>query len=103
MVFFDHIDADLADAVRQFSGAGVRRVLAIAMPAARLTPGDAWWLLSEGASDVFAWDHSATPADEVAARLRRWAEVEEILESSVVRDNLVGTSPAWSRVLRQII
>jgi len=103
VVFFDHIDADLADAVRQFSGAGVRRVLAIAMPAARLTPGDAWWLLSEGASDVFAWDHSATPADEVAARLRRWAEVEEILESSVVRDNLVGTSPAWSRVLRQII
>ena len=97
------MDADLADAVRQFSGAGIRRVLAIATPTARLAPDDAWRLLSEGASDVFAWDHSARPADEVAARLRRWTEVEEILESSVVRDNLVGKSPAWSRVLRQII
>jgi transcriptional regulator with GAF, ATPase, and Fis domain len=103
LVFFDCMNANLADTVRQFSGAGIRRVLAIATPRASLAPDDAWRLLSEGASDVFAWDHSATPADEVAARLQRWAEVEEILESSVVRDNLVGKSPAWSRVLRQII
>jgi transcriptional regulator with GAF, ATPase, and Fis domain len=103
VVFFDHMDDDVARAVRQFSGVGIRRVLAIATPATRLAPGDAWSLLSEGASDVFAWDHSAQPADEVAARLRRWAEVEEILRSSVVRENLVGDSPVWSRVLRQII
>jgi transcriptional regulator with GAF, ATPase, and Fis domain len=103
VVFFDHMDADLAYAVRQFSGAGARRVLAIATPTAALAPHDAWWLLAEGASDVFAWDHSATPAEEVAARLQRWAEVEEILESSAVRDSLVGNCPAWSRVLRQII
>ena len=103
VVFFDTIDADLANAVRQFSGGGIRRLLAIASPAVRLAPDDAWRLLAEGASDVFAWDHSAKPADEVAARLRRWAEVEEIVQSSAVQDNLVGTSPAWLRVLRQIV
>jgi transcriptional regulator with GAF, ATPase, and Fis domain len=103
VVFFDTMDADLANAVRLFSGGGIRRLLAIASPAVRLAPDDAWRLLAEGASDVFAWDHSAKPADEVAARLQRWAEVEEIVQSSVVQDNLVGTSPAWLRVLRQIV
>jgi transcriptional regulator with GAF, ATPase, and Fis domain len=103
VVFFDTIDADLAHAVRQFSGGGINRLLAIASPAVRLAPDDAWRLLAEGASDVFAWDHSAKPADEVAARLARWAEVEEMLQSSVVGDNLVGASPAWLRVLRQIV
>jgi transcriptional regulator with GAF, ATPase, and Fis domain len=97
------MNADLAHAVRQFSGGGIRRLLAIAAPTVRLAPDDAWRLLAEGASDVFAWDHSAKPAEEVAARLRRWAEVEEIVQSSAVQDNLVGTSPAWLRVLRQIV
>jgi transcriptional regulator with GAF, ATPase, and Fis domain len=103
VVFFDTMDADLANTVRQFSGGGIRRLLAIASPAVRLAPDDAWRLLAEGASDVFAWDHSAKPADEVAARLRRWADVEEIVQSSAVRDNLMGISPAWLRVLRQIV
>jgi len=103
VVFFDTMDADLAHAVGQFSGGGIRRLLAIAMPAAGVAPDDVWRLLGEGASDVFSWDHSTNPADEVAARLQRWAEVEEILQSSVVQDNLVGTSPAWLRVLRQIV
>jgi transcriptional regulator with GAF, ATPase, and Fis domain len=103
VIFFDRPDGDLMHAVRQFSEGGTGRVLAIATPEATLTPHDAWRLLSEGASDVFAWNHSSEPADEVMARLQRWAEVEEILQADIVRDNLVGDSPAWLRVLRQIV
>ena len=103
VVFFDRIDADLAAAVREYSAFGVRRVIAIAVPSAGLASADAWRLLSDGASDVFSWNDAAKSAEKVAARLRRWAEVDEILRSSLVQDNLIGESPAWSRVLRQII
>ncbi len=103
VLFFDSVDADLAREVRNLTRGGISRMLAIATPAAILAPDDAWWLMSEGASDVFSWDHSTGPADEVAARLRRWADVEATLRSEVVQANLVGESPAWLRVLRQII
>lgn len=103
VLFFDSVDADLAREVRNLTRGGISRMLAIATPAAILAPDDAWWLMSEGASDVFSWDHSTGPADEVAARLQRWADVEAMLRSEVVQANLVGESPAWLRVLRQII
>jgi transcriptional regulator with GAF, ATPase, and Fis domain len=59
--------------------------------------------LQAGATDVFAWDHSHEPAREVAARFERWTQVDELVQSSSVRDNLVGQSPAWIRVSRQIV
>lgn len=103
VIFFNRVDADVALEVRHLTSEGNGRVLAIATPATILAPDDAWRLMSEGASDVFAWDHSAGAADEVAARLQRWADVEGILQSEVVQANLVGESTVWLRVLRQII
>jgi transcriptional regulator with GAF, ATPase, and Fis domain len=103
VVFFDHLDPGLAGAVREYSAFGARRLIAIAVPSAGLAPADAWRLLSDGASDVFSWNDTAKSAEKVAARLQRWAEVDAILGSSLVQDNLIGESPAWSRVLRQII
>jgi len=78
-------------------------VLAIALSRTGMKPTDIWRLLSAGASDVFAWDHSDDPAREIAARFERWQMVDEILRSPLVKDNLAGQSPAWIRSLRQIV
>lgn len=103
VVFFDEITTQLLDLLREGTCRGMERVLAIALSGERIKPAAVWSLLGAGASDVFAWDHSSNPAREVAARFQRWANVDEIVRSPLVRDNLVGQSAAWLRSLRQIV
>ncbi len=101
ILFFDEITSRVCDLLREVSRNGVGRVLAIVASRAELTNGNAWRLLRAGASDVFAWDHFADPAEEVAARFRRWDKVDALVGS--VQNNLVGESRAWITTLRQIV
>jgi len=39
----------------------------------------------------------------VAARIERWQAVDAVVEAPVVRDNLIGRSPAWIAVLRYVV
>ena len=94
---------DVCDLVREVSRSGVERVLAIATSRRALDNGSAWRVLQAGASDVFAWDAVDNPAAVIAARLRRWQAVDQLLQSPLVRNNLVGRSPAWLAVLRQTV
>ncbi len=87
--------------VRGHSRHGLRRVLAIG--GAPLTGEAAFALRHAGASDVFSWLDNSDTAAQVAARLARWAEIDEILDSALVRKNLVGRSAAWIKLLRQVI
>ncbi|HKX33232.1 MAG TPA: sigma 54-interacting transcriptional regulator [Blastocatellia bacterium] len=103
LLWFDGVTADLCNFLSTASGHGLRRVLAVARSRSDLDHRGIWRLLQAGASDVFAWDHSADPAREVAARFERWGEIDEITQSSLVRSNLAGRSPAWVRVMRQIV
>lgn len=103
LLFFDRVTPELMDLVRELSGFGLRRLLAIAVSAPLMAGDDAWLLLRNGASDVFFWDHSPEPAAEIAARLERWRAVDELVESPLVQQRLVGRSPEWVRVLRQVI
>jgi transcriptional regulator with GAF, ATPase, and Fis domain len=103
IVFFDEITSQLPDLLREASRGGMERVLAIGLSASGLKPAGIWSLLSAGASDVFAWDHSHEPAREVAARFERWERVDEIVRSPLVKGNLAGQSAAWIRSLRQIV
>lgn len=103
IVFFDEITNQLFELLRAASRRGLERVLAVALKRADLKTTGAWRLLQAGAADVFAWDYSREPARAVAARFERWAQVDELIQSPLVRDNLVGQSPAWIRVLRQIV
>jgi transcriptional regulator with GAF, ATPase, and Fis domain len=48
-----------------------------------------------------AWDMLEVPSQEIAERLERWQVIEELLASPVVKENLIGGSLAWTRVLRQ--
>lgn len=66
-----------------------------------------WPLIQHGAADVVVWDCKDDPSGEtivaVAERLKRWQEVDTILDGELVRRNLIGDSPAWRAVLRQLI
>jgi len=93
----------VCDLVREVSHHGIERVLAIATSHAALDHAGAWRVLQAGASDVFAWDAVDNPAAVIAARLRRWQSVDQLLQSPLVRNNLVGHSAAWLTVLRQIV
>ena len=79
------------------------RVLAVSLGAARLPATVSWQLLAAGAADVLEWDAHPNPANRIAARWERWVQIEELLESSVVRSNLIGNSPAWLALLREVI
>jgi transcriptional regulator with GAF, ATPase, and Fis domain len=89
--------------LRTAGARGRQRVLAIALTGATLDSSEAWSLLRSGASDVVRWDEVNPPARDVAARLHRWAEVDRILNSDMVRQRLIGDSPNWIALLRQTV
>jgi transcriptional regulator with GAF, ATPase, and Fis domain len=103
LVLFDKENPELIDVVQNCSQQGFDRVLVVAVHKAALTGGTPWKLMQAGASDVVAWDSIEDPAASIAARLQRWKAVDDLVNSALVRDNLVGRSRAWVCVLRQVI
>ena len=102
IVFFNEFSNELLDLLRETSRRGLERVLAISLSRA-IAPELSWDLLAAGAADVFAWDRCHNPAQEIAARFQRWEQVDEIVRSPLVQENLAGQSPVWIRSLRQIV
>jgi transcriptional regulator with GAF, ATPase, and Fis domain len=82
---------------------GRRQILVLIPNSSILKNGEVWRLLQAGAADVLVWDRLLSPAHDIAERLQRWQAVEDILSSALVKENLVGSSVAWIRVLRQCI
>jgi transcriptional regulator with GAF, ATPase, and Fis domain len=103
LVFFERFTPDLPTLVGRLSRGGRNHVMVVATRSAALADRRCWALLRAGADDVFAWDHSATPADEIAARLLRWERLDALLGSPAVRERLVGDNPRWRGLLRQIV
>ena len=103
LLFFDTVSPELCDLVREISGAGVERLLAIGATQSALLGAGSWLLLRAGASDVVGWDHSADPAAEIAARLGRWEAVDALARSPLVQNILVGRGLVWTRVVRQVV
>jgi hypothetical protein len=103
ILFFDRPNHDILSVVRDLSRGGIERVLAIAAAGSALIDGFAWSLLEAGASDVFAWEHSDSVPGEIAARLERWQEVDALVASPVVQQQLAGRSSAWIRSVRQVV
>ncbi len=88
-------------AIRELS-AGGRRLLAVAGDAGQLSAGQAWRLLDHGAAEVMVWEGPAS-ARAAAARILRWGQTEELLDSPKVRELVVGDAPAWRAALRQVV
>jgi len=102
VVLFDRLTPRLFEVLHSQRG-GLARVLAVSLDPQRLPPEGIWNLLAAGASDVIAWHHHPDPATGIAARLERWAAIDAIVDAPLVRDNLVGRSPAWVTALRRIV
>jgi DNA-binding NtrC family response regulator len=98
----DALDLDSCSVIRQASQNGVSRLLAIITQNINEIE-DAWKALEMGASDVLFWDETPDPADVVRARLQRWQEVDSLLTSREVSSMLVGESPLWLAVMRQVV
>ena len=102
LVLFDAFTPDLADWIRERSGRGEERLLAVGTREA-LSRGAGWRLLAAGAADVLPWPDLPGAAETIAARFARWEEVDRLVGSAVVTKNLVGRSLAWRSALRQIV
>ena len=97
------VSRDACEFVRSVCAQERMRILAIVANAKEKQRDYAWQLLHAGASDVLAWCDLRQPGDTIAARLTRWQEIDAIVTSPLVRNNLVGRSRAWTRVLRRLV
>lgn len=103
ILFFDEPGTEVFDFLREFSRNGQERVLALAFRHSELKNGVTWDLLRAGASDVFAWEHSSEPAAEAALRFARWAAIDMLVNSALIKENLAGESMIWKRLLRRVV
>jgi transcriptional regulator with GAF, ATPase, and Fis domain len=103
LLLFDTEAPELVDRVRERSGHGRERLLAVGTGREAFSRGAGWKLLEAGASDVLAVTDPAVAAEVIAARFERWQEVDHLVGSNVVTRNLVGQSLAWRSALRQIV
>ena len=102
IVLVDQINKSVCDFVRKASIGGIHRVLVVYLPSPRSQCGSVWHLLSAGAADVLAWENIQELMPQIVARFERWKTVDKLIESPVVQENLIGSSPAWLRVLREV-
>ncbi len=103
VLFFKEITPQLCDFLCNISCRGTDRVLGIAVCNTSSSYEGFWHLLKSGASDVFAWDHYQNPAIEVSLRFKRWDAIDRLVYSELVQKNLIGQSPAWRSIIRDIV
>jgi transcriptional regulator with GAF, ATPase, and Fis domain len=89
-------------ALDSLTAQGADRVIAVWVGRERLPPATCWRMLDRGAADVLYWSGAQT-LSHALSRLRRWQEVDTILESDVVTDRIVGRGRSWRAVLRQVV
>jgi transcriptional regulator with GAF, ATPase, and Fis domain len=102
LLFFSEAGPHLLQKLAALRAAGAERVLALGVSA----PPDqacAWQLLCAGASDLLSWNNTEDVAMAVAARLARWRQIDELVDSPLIAGSLVGKSPRWQSTLRQVV
>lgn len=78
-------------------------MLAVATARDGLPQGTIWRLIRAGAADVLVRNEHPALADALAERIQRSREIETLCQSPEVRDSLVGDSPAWRRLMHQVV
>jgi transcriptional regulator with GAF, ATPase, and Fis domain len=101
LLFFDGATDDLR--LRLSERARDAQVIAVGTRRGSLARGTALDLLSAGASDVVQLGDPAVIAKAIAARFRRWAAVDRLIDSAVVRKNLIGDHARWRAFLRRVV
>ncbi len=101
LIAFDRLDDGLLELVRGSSHNGLERVLAIASSRQGLAQGDAFRLLSAGASEVIV--NGPSLARQVADTSSVGRRLDAAIDAPLVKNNLVGQSRAWTIALRQLV
>ena len=78
-------------------------VLALSAPALKISAAARWQLLHTGVADVLDWTNEGTIAEQIAARVRRWAEIERLADDAPIRKMLVGDCPVWRSLVRKLV
>lgn len=73
------------------------------MPDVAVESANAWRLMRAGASDVLVTRFAAEMAKLVRSRLERWRTVDALVGCEAVKATLVGSSPSWTALLRQVV
>lgn len=102
LLVFDEWHSDIPNDVREITRGGLRRALLLEI-GANSSAEDYFGVLNAGAGDVLSWTGLEPPAAELAARVERWATVDTLLASPIVRENIVGASRAWFTMLRELV
>lgn len=101
VLVLSRVDASAVARVADLRRADDRRVLVVHGAARAPRETNVWRLLATGADEVVAWGSAA--ADQVVARLERWAEIDRLMDSPEVRSSVVGQSPQLRSVLRRVV
>jgi transcriptional regulator with GAF, ATPase, and Fis domain len=103
IVCFSDINRDLYQFLHDVSHSHDQRILAVPASDIVLESSQTWSLLHAGASDVLVCSSGPGIADRIKARFERWRAVDELLASPSIQTKLVGTSPTWRSMLRQLV
>jgi transcriptional regulator with GAF, ATPase, and Fis domain len=88
---------------RVMSRNGSGRVLVLVPGAATLAAGESWRLLSAGACDVLSWNRLPEPGRTIAARFKRWHDVDKLSELPLIKNHLVGESRIWKLTVQRLV
>jgi transcriptional regulator with GAF, ATPase, and Fis domain len=103
IICFSEFSDGLLASVRERTREAPGLVLTVAMAGCSIRPAESWRLLHAGAADIVPWDRGEPGVSQIKARLERWAALDQLCNSGAVRNTLVGKSPVWSRLVRQIV
>ncbi len=102
IVFFNHPNTELYNFLKKISGQGLRRILCVGVEE-DLSSKEIWNFLQCDVEDAFSLGRFSDFGGEIAARLRHWEQIDEIIESPLVGQNLIGKSLVWIKTLRKIV
>lgn len=103
VIILSDITSEICEFVQAVSQNGTVRILVLAAEKATIAGDDAWRILRAGASDILAWGDLPDPGGGIAARFKRWHEVDRVVESPQVQGHLVGQGQTWKTVLRNLV
>jgi transcriptional regulator with GAF, ATPase, and Fis domain len=103
IIFFDEVAPRLQDYLKELSMGSLQRTLMISLADHPSAASEKWLLLKLGVADVLSWGNLRDPSKTVKARLERWKEIDEEVDSPLMREGLVGRSPSWVFAIRRVV
>ncbi len=102
-IFTDFLPAisDIPEWIWKLVGHGVRSILVLLDSPKHLEK--CWELMNHGLSDIIIWEGLESLMRLLDGKERRWKKVNDILESPMVQENLIGKSRTWKSFLAEVV